>query len=58
MNQKSHFTQALTSLIVTAIFVSGCSKKRDAALPEDAQESVFAISEFGDLQIENNKNSL
>lgn len=53
MTQKSQFTKAMTALIALALFATGCTKKRDAALPEDAQESIFAISEFGELQAEN-----
>lgn len=53
MSQKSQFAKALTSIIALALFVSGCTKKRDASLPEEQQETVFAISDFGELKTEN-----
>lgn len=53
MTQKSQYAKALTALIALALFASGCTKKRDATLPEDTQESIFAISEFGELQTDN-----
>lgn len=53
MTQKSQYAKALTAVIALALFVTGCTKQRDASLPEEAQESIFAISEFGELQTEN-----
>lgn len=50
MIHKSQYAKAVTSLVAFALFVSGCTKTRDAALPDEAQESVFAISEFGEIQ--------
>ncbi len=53
MTHKSQYAKAMTTLIALALFVTGCTKKRDASLPEDSQESIFAIAEFGELQTEN-----
>lgn len=55
MTHRSQYAKALTALVALALFVTGCTKKRDASLPEDAQESIFAISDFGDLQTENSQ---
>ncbi|WP_295899456.1 zinc-dependent metalloprotease [uncultured Bdellovibrio sp.] len=50
MTHKSQFAKALTALVALALFVTGCTKTRDASLPEDAQESNFSISEVDSLQ--------
>lgn len=50
MTHKSQYAKALTALVALALFVTGCTKTRDAALPEDAQESNFSISEVDSLQ--------
>ncbi|WII72882.1 hypothetical protein QJS83_03230 [Bdellovibrio sp. 22V] len=55
MTQKSQYAKALTALVALALFVTGCAKKRDASLPEEAQETVFAISDFGNLETENSQ---
>lgn len=53
MTHKSQYAKAMTTLIALALFVTSCTKKRDASLPEESQESIFAIAEFGDLQTDN-----
>lgn len=53
MTQKSQYAKALSTMIALALFATGCTKTRDASLSEEAQESIFAISEFGELQTEN-----
>lgn len=53
MNQKSQFAKAFTVLVAMALFATGCTKKRDASLPDEQQESIFAISDFGELNPEN-----
>lgn len=53
MSNKSQYAKAFTALLALAIFATGCTKKRDAALPEEAQENIFAISEIPELQTEN-----
>lgn len=50
MIHRTQVNKTVMSLLALALFISGCTKTRDAALPDDAQESVFAISEFGDVQ--------
>jgi hypothetical protein len=55
MKPKSQYTISLSALVAFVLLSSGCTKQREASLPEDIQESVFAISEFGDLQTENNQ---
>jgi len=50
MTHKSQYTKALTALVALVLFVTGCTKTRDAALPEDAQESNFAIADVDTLQ--------
>nr|BFD68265.1 hypothetical protein HAGR004_32870 [Bdellovibrio sp. HAGR004] len=52
MSNKTQYAKALTALVAFALFASGCTKKRDAALPEEAQESIFAIKETDALQAE------
>lgn len=52
MTHKSQYAKAMTTLIALALFVTGCTKTRDAALPEDAQESNFSIAEVDSLQTE------
>lgn len=47
MNPKAQYTKALTAMMALALFVTGCTKQRDAALPEDAQETIFSIDTFG-----------
>lgn len=58
MAKKTQFSKALIAMVSLALFATGCTKKRDAVLPEDAQESIFAISEFGDLQTEKTEYSV
>jgi len=55
MGPKSQYAKAFTAIIAFALFASGCTKSREAALPDGMQEAVFAISEFGDLQTENSQ---
>ncbi|MGZ3774569.1 MAG: zinc-dependent metalloprotease [Pseudobdellovibrionaceae bacterium] len=47
MTQKSQFAKALTALISFALVATGCTKKRDAALPDSDVPQTFAIDEFG-----------
>lgn len=53
MSNKSQYAKAFTALLALTLFATGCAKKRDAALPEEAQENIFAISEIPELQTEN-----
>lgn len=46
MAQKTQTAKALTALIALALFVTGCTKKRDATLSEEASETIFSISEI------------
>ncbi|MFV3408454.1 hypothetical protein ACNH6C_07590 [Bdellovibrio bacteriovorus] len=55
MSNKSQYAKAFTALLALAIFATGCTKKRDAALPEEAQENIFAISDIPELQTENSQ---
>ncbi|XGC80210.1 hypothetical protein ACES2L_12840 [Bdellovibrio bacteriovorus] len=54
MTPKSQYAKALLALVALTLFVSGCTKKRDATLSESEEETIFAISEFGELNLENN----
>lgn len=49
MSNKLKYTKAFTVLIATAIFITGCTDKREAKLPYDARESIFSISELDTL---------
>lgn len=53
MGSKSQ--KAFAALLAFALFAVGCTKQRQASLPDGLQEAVFAISEFGDLQTEKNQ---
>ncbi len=44
--------------VVLMLFATGCTKSRDAELPTEMQESVFAISDFGDTQTESSQFSI
>ena len=45
---KATFKLTTTAMMFAALTVA-CAKKREAALPEAEQASVFALSEFGDV---------
>lgn len=49
MSNKLKYPKAFTVLIATAIFITGCTEKREAKLPFDERESVFSISELDTL---------
>jgi predicted Zn-dependent protease len=42
-------TSLTIKLIVSLIFLSACTKTRQAELPEDSQDNIIPISEFGSL---------
>lgn len=44
-----NLTQLTTALLALTLLATGCTKKRDAALPEDVQTQIFAISDFGTI---------
>ncbi|NUN04278.1 MAG: zinc-dependent metalloprotease [Bdellovibrio sp.] len=46
MADNNQYVKALSALLATTLFVSGCTKTRDAALPDTEALSIFAISEF------------
>lgn len=50
MIHKSQVSKALTSLLALALFVSGCTKTRDARLSDSDTLAIFAISDFGTVQ--------
>lgn len=52
MANNSQYIKALTALIAFTLFATGCTKKRDAALPDEAQDAIFAISDIENLQSE------
>ncbi|UOF01095.1 zinc-dependent metalloprotease [Bdellovibrio reynosensis] len=53
MTPKSQYAKAFMALVALTLFVSGCTKKRDASLSESEEETIFAISEFGQLNLDN-----
>lgn len=53
MTHKSQIAKAFSSLTVLIVLMTGCTGTRDAALPDEAQESIFAITDFGDIQTDN-----
>lgn len=44
-----NLTQLTTALLALTLLATGCTKKRDAALPEDQETQIFAISDFGTI---------
>ncbi|HWU42150.1 MAG TPA: hypothetical protein VN132_01890, partial [Bdellovibrio sp.] len=46
MAQTSQYAKAFTALLTFALIASGCTKKRDAALPDADAVQIFAISDF------------
>ena len=46
MTKKSHYAHTVSALVALMLLASGCAKKREAALPEEMQASVFTISEI------------
>ncbi|KHD89280.1 MAG: hypothetical protein OM95_04375 [Bdellovibrio sp. ArHS] len=46
MAHKPQYTKAFTALLTFALVAAGCTKKRDAALPDSEALEIFAISEF------------
>ncbi len=50
MTHKPQYTKAFTALLTFALLASGCTKKRDAALPDAEALQTFAISDFGTIQ--------
>lgn len=47
MAHKIQYTKAFTALLTFALLASGCTKSRDAALPDADALQTFAISDFG-----------
>lgn len=47
MSHKAQYSKAFTAVLTMALIATGCTKKRDAALPDTEALQVFAISEFG-----------
>lgn len=43
-------TPSFLKLILALAFITGCTKTRQAELPDDVKENIFAISEFGNLE--------
>ncbi|HEY8271250.1 MAG TPA: hypothetical protein VIG33_10215 [Pseudobdellovibrionaceae bacterium] len=48
----------LVVILSLALFGTGCTKSREAELPANMQASIFAITEFGDIQTENSQFSM
>ncbi|MBC7369976.1 MAG: zinc-dependent metalloprotease [Bdellovibrionaceae bacterium] len=46
MKQQTYSSKAVLTMLALSLFVTSCTKSRDAELPEDAQETMFAISEI------------
>lgn len=46
-NQKSQQSVAFAAIMALALMAAGCTKSRDAALPDTEALQTFAISEFG-----------
>lgn len=46
MAHKPQYTKAFTALLTFALVAAGCTKKRDATLPDSEALEIFAISDF------------
>lgn len=49
MIQNTQTAKVLTALVALALVMTGCTKKRDATLPDEAQETIFSISEIDSM---------
>lgn len=47
------FLKLMSATVALSLVAAGCTKKRDAALPEGDAPTIFAISEFGDVESQN-----
>lgn len=50
--------KTVSTLLMVSVLAAACTKKRDAAFSEDEANSVFAISEFGNIEDANSSFSL
>ncbi|KYG66019.1 hypothetical protein AZI86_02825 [Bdellovibrio bacteriovorus] len=50
MVNKTQVNKAVMSLVALVLFISGCTKTRDARLSDSDTLAIFAISDFGTVQ--------